>query len=781
MTVFSSVQALVDILKQVESRDSGVLAAYPELAGMLDISSAQEAVLSIEHPVGDINPAWAHLKVSICEKLAGIAQNDASLFQSEQVLGMAGFSALVAKYKEISAIPWLAECFHAALLFSDISKGAAFQRTAALKDIDFSLHNEASAKILRQLGTLRRLGLDALGEATSLALVHSHGMIGQFVRGEITYHAFAPWREFLQENADRIAQQYVSGDTERAIALLTTAYFLLNVVDTAGVREGLMTNALYERFGSVTPDVMSGARISFESEVSRWLADVFGKGMRSERWCRNIPLAVRIGHLREGRRRVGESERAVTDVIASMTAEEFAWFAQRMQKCQLWYCEAASGDLSASAQMKLIAIGMHLWENSVSFSPDCIFHVDMSPIASLLSPFAPAPTRDLAVSRSNYRKRLMEAILANQSFAAIMDGSAAIYSSDILFGVEGRRGGQFSVSLEIREAEEATALITLLSIYERKSSVSYHSALKLLCDLYHLRKDDFDRLANEAQYLLTMNAARSDKARMLRWLHSGSLVEIGPGGGVVLDLLEQHFPDAKITGLDCSHQVVVALEQKKCAQNASWRIIEGNAFELPKYFAAETLDGVIFCSILHEIYSYVERADGTRFHLESVRDMLRSAFEVIRPGGRILIRDGIMPPHEPRLLRFCCEDAKDFFEAFCREFKGRNIAFEYVGPDTVSLDSADAMEFMYTYTWGPESFPYEVREQYGIMTYRDYCDRLREWLGPRAQILPVPPEEAQYLQPGYVKALQHRVHLMDAQGNPVDFPASNAIIVIEKQ
>ena len=778
MNELSSAQTLVDILKKIASRNAETLASFPELAGLLVISSSQKSVLSIEHSGGDSNPVWEHLMAAVTSKLAGLDKNDASVFQNEQVLGMANFTALVALYREICKLPWLASCLHAALLFSDISKSTQSRTARNLpKDIDFSVHNEASAKILWACGTLRRLGYDGLAEETALALVRSHGLIGQFVRGEITWHAFASWREFLRRNADRLAREF-GCDEARAVELINSAYFLLNVVDTAAVREGLMTNALYERFRSVTPEVMDGKRDVFEKEVDQRIANdvVFPEFIR-----KNISLIVRLGHLREGRRRVGESERAVIDALGALEKKEIEWFADRMDKCQIWYCEAATGDLSASAQIKLIAIGMHLWERSAKFSPDCVFHIDMSPIASLLSPYGAAPSRELALSRSNYRKRLMEAILADQSFASIMDGTSAIYSSDILFGVVGRRGNQYSVCLEIREAEEAAALITLLSIYERKSSVSYHSALKLLCDLYHLRKDDFDRLANEAQYLLTMNAARSDKARMLRWLHSGNIVEIGPGGGVVLDLLEQHFPDAQITGLDCSHQVVVALEQKKCAQNATWRIIEGNAFELPKYFDKETLDGVVFCSILHEIYSYVETADGTRFHLESVRDMLRSAFEVLKPGGRILIRDGIMPPHEKRQLRFCCDDAKDFFEAFCREFKGRNIAFENISPDTVSLDSADAMEFMYTYTWGPESFPYEVREQYGIMTYQDYCEHLREWLGERAQILTVPPEEAQYLQPGYVQALQHRLNLMDAQGRPVDFPPSNAIIVIEKK
>ena len=66
--------------------------------------------------------------------------------------------------------------------------------------------------------------------------------------------------------------------------------------------------------------------------------------------------------------------------------------------------------------------------------------------------------------------------------------------------------------------------------------------LKSLCDLYGLRKDEFDRVANEASYLATMNAARTDKERMLDFVRPGRIVEIGPGGGVVLDLLEARFP-----------------------------------------------------------------------------------------------------------------------------------------------------------------------------------------------------------------------------------------------
>ena len=775
-----SLDSLIHILDKIEAHDEETIRRYPEVAGMLEISPVHRAVLSIEHSHEGCNPVWAHLRNVIGSKLRGIVLNDIHCFSAADSLGEASFRSLVEMYRDISHVPLLADCLHIALLFSDISKGADYvAEFASIKEIDCSIHNEASAKILRMNQTMQRLEFDEMGSEIVLALIESHGLMGQFLRGEITYHAFEPWRRFLKKYVSVFAEKYTNGDHTKSSALLNTLYRLLNIIDTAGVRDGLMTDNLLERFMAVDLDkIADNIPFSpFDSEIENRISIYSSES--SERLSRNVSLAVRIEHLREKRRTSLEDDRAVYDEVSSLNDTFFAWFEKHLSRCQLWYCESAAGDLSVSAQIKWIAAGMYFWEKSDSYRADAMFHVDFSPIAMLLSPFAPAPSAELARSRSNYRKRLMESMMETQSYEDIMNGTAGIYHSELVLCAEGKKG-IYSISLELTESEEANALITLLSIYERKSSVAYHSALKLLCDLYGLRKDDFDRLANEAQYLSTMNAAKSDKERMLRWLTSGKIVEVGPGGGVVLELLEKNFPDADIIGIDISEQVIAALEQKKRTQNARWRIIKGDAFELPGLFEENSLDGVVFCSILHEIYSYIETPDGTRFHLESVRDMLRSAFAVLKPGGRILIRDGIMPKHELRLLQFCCEDARNFFDAFCREFKGRTIGYEYIDDNTIRIDSADAMEFMYTYTWGPESFPYEVREQYGVMTYRDYCQHIMEWLGSAAKLIEIPDGEAQYLQSGYVTALRDRLKYMDSERNPVEFPPSNAIIVIEK-
>src|SRR5207249_2205534 len=119
-----------------------------------------------------------------------------------------------------------------------------------------------------------------------------------------------------------------------------------------------------------------------------------------------------------------------------------------------------------------------------------------------------------------------------------------------------------AIVIDYVDTDESAALVTLLGLYETRSQIAYHTMLKALCDLYGLRKDELDRVANEANYLATMNSARSDKERMLDFVRPGRIVEIGPGGGVVLDLLAGRFPDSDVIGVDLSREVVRALEQR---------------------------------------------------------------------------------------------------------------------------------------------------------------------------------------------------------------------------
>lgn len=88
-------------------------------------------------------------------------------------------------------------------------------------------------------------------------------------------------------------------------------------------------------------------------------------------------------------------------------------------------------------------------------------------------------------------------------------------------------------------------------------------------------------------------------------------------------------------GIDISSNVIEALERKKQMESHRWHVMKGDALQLDQYVEAGTVDTVIFSSILHELYSYIER-DGHRFNTETVAAALRSAFHVLPPGEEFL-------------------------------------------------------------------------------------------------------------------------------------------------
>ena len=397
------------------------------------------------------------------------------------------------------------------------------------------------------------------------------------------------------------------------------------------------------------------------------------------------------------------------------------------------------------------------------------WHAQLQPLVARLHGDAPA---------TRYRLRLVEAALAGRSIRELVTGSAGL-------GPLGTMSATLSTSahhapnavvIDFAASAEADALITLLPIYETRSQAAFHTMLKSLCDLYGLRKDELDRVANEASYLETMNAARTDKQRMLDFVRPGRIVEIGPGGGVVLDLLEDRFPASEIIGVDLSREVIAALTARAKANGRRWRVVLGAAEKLSELVGDDGVDTVVLCSILHEVFSYTE----PHFRLESVRDVIRAAWRVLRPGGRIVIRDGVMPPPGTRRLAFVAADARPTFDLYVAEFAGRKIAFRELADGRVELSTADAMEFLYTYTWGPASFPYEVRELYGIMTYDAYVAALVDWVGGNARVVDIPPEDRSYLQPGYRTGLAGKIALTDERDVAVELPDSNCLIAIEK-
>ena len=136
------------------------------------------------------------------------------------------------------------------------------------------------------------------------------------------------------------------------------------------------------------------------------------------------------------------------------------------------------------------------------------------------------------------------------------------------------------------------------------------------------------------------------------------------------------------------------------------------------------------------MFSYIEY-NGRKFNRDILAVAFKSAFEVLPYGGRIIIRDGIMtePTEQKRIIRFLSEEGMEFLARYASDFKGRQIEYTVVGQNEVLMPVNDAMEFLYTYTWGEKSYVHEVNEQFGYFTPSAFREFIMTVLGTRAKIV----------------------------------------------
>lgn len=319
------------------------------------------------------------------------------------------------------------------------------------------------------------------------------------------------------------------------------------------------------------------------------------------------------------------------------------------------------------------------------------------------------------------------------------------------------------------------ALINFCIEAERSGLMTYQKNIITIFDIFGFRRDVFDRLSNEEQYLETMNNAQnSTKLSILDYVQGDTVVDVGSGGGVLLDLLEKNFPDKQIVGTDISANVIEALENKVNKEHHNYQIWQHNFVHNALWSPVDT---IIFSSIIHEIFSYTEY-DGLKFNLASVKQALNNATWSLNHGGRIVIRDGVKTAsNEIVSIRIKDEDTLVLAKNFLRDFKGLPELRDENGWQTLIVNGNQITaninlirEMLYTITWGAMSYAQEVQEQFGYLTLNDYVDLLKS-LGLNIV------EAREFTECGYPQHLNNKVELLDFTWD--DIP-SNCIIVAEK-
>lgn len=283
-------------------------------------------------------------------------------------------------------------------------------------------------------------------------------------------------------------------------------------------------------------------------------------------------------------------------------------------------------------------------------------------------------------------------------------------------------------------------------------------------------------------YYGRMDSAKDDKRKMLQFIHDREKVlDVGAGSGVVSRMVLDSFSSARVHAIDPCISAAEHFEDLVTGYPERFHFSTMDFLSMPE----EQYDVIIFCSVIHEIFSYTVY-EGQKFNLDIVDTVLRKAARMLKPEGRIIIRDGVAPTYNNKvLLRFKDEELKHLSARFENEFMGFPLEIKHTSLGLV-MPRRSAMEMLYTITWGDGSFEREVQEWYGFYSLEDWRQQEQRLMVCQKTVLI---HLEKYLQPGYTEHLEAKVDFMTAPKLGMDgqlrmrsaaYPASNCLVVFKK-
>lgn len=672
-------------------------------------------------------PTWLKLLVSAEERIVNQERirSIGELKDSNPLLDYVERTLLILDVLPLSY--WIKELLEDVLVWSETAKGGTGRERLRWQQegINLFVHNIGSS----QLYVRQAQAESPVYPRNSMTriLIETHGLIGHYIRGEIP---FAENRALLE-----ITRKGWLSPEELELVLRA-----LNECIIAGVDP-----VLWEQVRSEVEQLIGW--IAWDNVPVIW-------GVK-ERLKRLRSVAIHEGEPFEQAYAELERELNVKKALAPL------------ENRTLWYVESALRDFSLQELVKVFLLTLR--DGTGQEQPASVRHISFESLMNTMY-YDYRGVKKINV----YKKRMIEKYLSALSWQDIVKGKRK-YNPHLSVIVEHKEELPGTVFFNFTFSSAAEKLIDFC--IEAEKTPLYDKAVLLLFDLFGLRRDAYDRFYNEEMYLTDMNQTVDCKRVILDYVTGTRILDIGPGEGALLDLIEQERPDARPLGLDISVNVIEALKRKKQLEGHRWDVIKGDALRLEEFVKTGSMDTVIFSSILHELYSYSER-DGIRFNPQTVAAALQSAYRLLAPGGRIIIRDGIMtePTEQRRRIRFLEPDGMEWLMRYAEDFTGRRIEMERVSESEAVLPVNDAMEFLYTYTWGAEAYVDEVQKQFGYFTPKQYEECIRNSLGSQVIIR----VNRHYLQKGYTEALSGRVELTDERGEPVPLPNSTCLIVIEK-
>lgn len=258
----------------------------------------------------------------------------------------------------------------------------------------------------------------------------------------------------------------------------------------------------------------------------------------------------------------------------------------------------------------------------------------------------------------------------------------------------------------------------------------------------------------EDRYFSRMKKSIDSKAVLVDFAKPGTVLDVGAGGPE----LSLRFKEAGFS----PQALDVSVDSIKRLEAAGIPAVYGHAENIQE-LVKEPLDNIVFSSILHEVFSYSQE-DGR----EAIRETLKGAFEALKPGGRLLIRDGVKTDRGAEASTLIAEDTES--KHLIAEYLDKSplvpteVTLTPAGESRWSGNLAATSEVMNTINWGRDSLPRECQELFGVFTQDQYLTEIEDAGFVNAVALT---EDRTYRD--YLKG---RAHVEDAEGNPVWVPVT---------
>ena len=212
-----------------------------------------------------------------------------------------------------------------------------------------------------------------------------------------------------------------------------------------------------------------------------------------------------------------------------------------------------------------------------------------------------------------------------------------------------------------------------------------------------------------------------EKLRVARYLppRGAAVLDVGCADGTVTCALAGLFPHNTFRGIDLDERFVGLARERAVREGLTNAQFE-RVYLRELLARPERYDAVVFCSVLHEFYTYGEG-------ISSVLKALADAHELLKPGGVVVIRDMILRGYTRRsTLR--CESIRAKLEAALPPAVVADFVRSF-GP----LETVYAINHLLLKYWYVENWAREGGEFYVPVTFEEY-ERIFDLLGMRLQI-----------------------------------------------